>query len=192
MPLFSIKHQSMPIRPPSLGICGIIMIIFGALALMNLVTSGMGQGVLNQPQATTNPVATGMQQSQGLAQFKKMLLAPIFLTGVLGVVAGFGVLKGRNEARKAGILWAVLYFLIGVAENGAVLHFMRQVVATMPMPPAVKPEMVETVRSQLLISSQINAAFTTVFFLALAVAVIVLLTRPAVVKFCTAKPFEWE
>jgi len=190
MPLFPDKAWRMPIRPPSLGICGIIMILFGTMALMNLITAGMGQGMTSLPAASANPVTVAMRESEGLKTFRKLLMAPILLTGVLGVVAGIGVLKGSNGARKAGILWAVLYLLIGLVENGSTIHYLRQIVATMPMPPTVKPEMVETVRSQLMISSLINAGFTTVFFLALAVAMIVLLTRPAVVKFCTAKPFE--
>ncbi|MDB6075509.1 MAG: hypothetical protein JWO89_3149 [Verrucomicrobiaceae bacterium] len=180
----------MPIRPPTLGICGIIMILFGTMALMNLITAGMGQGIASQPAVSTNPVTVAMQDSVGLKMFHKLLIVPIFLTGVLGVVAGIGVLKGRNGARKAGILWAILYLVIGLAENGATIHYLRQIVATMPMPPTVKPDMVEVARSQIMISSFINAGFTTVFFLALAVAMIVLLTRPAVVKFCTAKPFD--
>lgn len=178
----------MPIRPPSLGICGIIMIIFGVMALMNLITAGMGQGTI-LPQAGANPMVVALQKDGGLEVFKKLLLLPVFLTGVLGVVAGIGALKGNNGARKAGIVWAVVYLLIGLAENGATLYYGRRAAATMDMPVAVKPDMVESVRQQVMVSSYINAGFTTFFFLVLAVALIVMLTRPAVVKFCTAKPF---
>ena len=180
----------MPIRPPTLGICGIIMILFGTMPLMNLITAGMGQGMTSLPAASANPVTVAMQDSVGLKTFHKLLIAPIFLTGVLGVVAGIGVLKGNNGARKAGILWAVLYLVIGLVENGATVHYVQQIVTRMPMPSSVEPAFAEVARRQVMMSSFINAGFTTVFFLALAVAMIVLLTRPAVVKFCTAKPFE--
>ncbi|MDB6137871.1 MAG: hypothetical protein JWO94_943 [Verrucomicrobiaceae bacterium] len=166
------------------------MIIFGTMALMNLVTAGLGQGMTSMPMASDNPLTVAMRESEGLKMFQKLLLLPVFLTGVLGVVAGIGVLKGSNGARKAGILWSTLYLLAGVADNAATMFYMRQAVAVMPMPPAVKPEMVESAKSQLMVSSLINAGFTTVFFIAMAVAVIVLLTRPPVVAFCTRKPFE--
>lgn len=180
----------MPIRPSLLGICGIIMIIFGTMALMNLVTAGMGQGMTSLPQASENPLTVAMRDSEGLKMFQMLLRAPILLGGILGVLAGIGVLRGNNGARLAGIFWAVLYLLIGVADNAATLYYVRQAIDHITMPPAVKPDMIETVKNQLMVSSQINAGFTSVFFVALAVAMIVMLTRPEVVKFCTAKPFE--
>ena len=180
----------MPIRPPSLGICGIVMIIFGTMALMNLVTAGVGQGMSAMPQANDNPLATAVQQSADFRFYKKMLLVPTLLTGILGVAAGIGVLKGREWARKAGLLWSVLYLAVGMAGSWASIACMRPVVATLPLPPSMTPEMFEAMRHSMMTSSLIAAGFTTVFFLAAAIVMIVLLTRPAVVAFCTMKPFD--
>ena len=137
-----------------------------------------------------NPVATALQQESGYQVLMKGLLVPKFLVGLLGLVAGIGVIKGRDAARKAGVIWALVYLVLGAAETAGNVYFTRAAVATMQMPPAVKPEMIAGVRAGLMNTTLIGAAFALVFVLALAIMMVVQLTRRECVEFCTAKPFN--
>ncbi len=174
-----------------LSLCAMVLILFGTMALMNLVTAQLQpEGVQTLVGKVDDPLSEAMRHSEGYAVFRKAMLVPTILAGIAGVVAGIAVLRGSELARKAGIVWAVAYLFMGFATAGANIWFGRVVIDKMEMPPAVKPEMVDSLRAGLMNSVLIGAGFTTVFVVALSVAVVVLLTRSDSVAFCTLKPFS--
>jgi len=173
-----------------LSLCAMVLILFGMMALMNLVTSeAVPESMATLVGRTDNPLSTGMQHSEAYQRFKKAMLVPTLLAGMLGIGAGIGLLQGREGARKAGIAWASIYLIMGFAAAGVNIVCARSVIDKMELPPAVKPEMEEALRTALMNSVLVSAVFTTVFVLALAVLMVVMLTRRDAVAFCTMKPF---
>ena len=173
-----------------LSLCAMVLILFGMMALMNMVTSGaLPESMATLVGKTDDPLSAGMRHSEAYQQFNRAMIVPTLLAGILGIGAGIGLLQGRERARKAGIAWAVIYLIMGFAAAGVNVVCARSVIDKMELPPAVKPEMEEALRTALMNSVLVGAVFTTVFVVALAVLMVVLLTRRDAVAFCTLKPF---
>ncbi len=183
----------MPERPPLLSLAGMILILFGAMALMNLVTTELaGQGTQTVVGEVKNPLTEALGRSQGYQWFQKVLLAPKFLIGVFGVLTGIGVVRGREFARKGALLWALAYLVLGFTETCANVSYTREAVAAITLPPTMQPAQVEAAKQGLINSSLIGAVFSLGFVLALAVALILVLTRRENVAFCRWTPAQLE
>lgn len=183
----------MPERPPLLSLAGMILILFGAMALMNLVTTELvHQGTQTVVGEVKNPLAEALKLSQGYQVFQKVLLLPKFLVGVFGILIGIGVIKGRETARKAALAWAVAYLALGLTETWTNVSYTREAAASMTLPATMQPDQIEAARQGLINSSLIGAVFSLGFVIALAVALILVLTRRESVAFCRWTPAQLE
>lgn len=183
----------MPERPPLLSLAGMILILFGTMALMNLVTTEfVAQGTQTVVGEVKNPLAEALKLSQGYQLFQKALLAPKFLIGIFGVLFGVGVIKGRDAARKGALVWAAVYLALGLAETWANVSYTREAVASMTLPATMQLDQAEAAKHGLINSSLVGAVFSLGFVIALAVALILVLTRRESVAFCRWTPAQLE
>jgi len=174
----------MPTRPSSLGVCGILLIIFGALGLIGLISSVMMvSGGWNLPGAERNPALAAMKLP-GYLFFMKVMIVPTLLGSLLGIVAGAGLLKGHEWARKGGLLWAVVKIISGLAGVWASFAFVVPMIAKMTLPPGMKPEQAEIFRATMHAAMTGGMVMAAVFAVALPVVLMVLLTRPRLAEYC--------
>ena len=161
------------------------------MTLMNLFNSELlPANMQTMVGKVDNPVDQALQALPGFVMLKKSLLLPKLLIGIVGIFAGIGILKGKEVARKIGLAWTLAYVVLGLAEPIANIGFSRIAIATMEMPKAVPLAQVAEIRDRLLNSTIIGTAFATVFVLALAISLFMLLSRRECVEFCTHKPFS--
>lgn len=164
------------------------MIVFGAFGvLMLLRTALMSSSMAGLPGADQNP-ALAIMQSPEFVTYMKVMSIPSLIGGVLGIVAGIGMLKGREWGRKSGLFWTAWQLLTGLAGIWASFTYMLPMFAKMPTPRGMKAEEAEIFRT--VMSAFMTAAIGVgaVFAIALPIVVLVLLTRPAVVAYCRSTP----
>ncbi len=181
----------MPERPALLSLCAMVLILFGAMALMNLATSMLvPENMQSLVGKVDDPFSAGLRGSESYHQLQRILLAPAAITGLLGIIAGIGLLRGSEAARKTGLAWAVIYLASGFVLAGGKIVCARAVIAALTPPDGVTAEMMQQMRDKLMKRELVEDAFTTVFVVAMSIAVVVLLTRRDSVAFCTQKPFS--
>ena len=181
----------MPVRPGSLSLCGIVLILFGTMTLMNLFkTELMPANMQTMVGPVDNPLDQALQKLPGFVELKKAMLAPKLLLGIVGLFAGIGVIKGRESSRKLALAWSLGYLVLGMAEPLANVGFSRAAIAAMEMPKAVPADQIAVLRERLFTSTLIGTGFAVVFVVVLALLLFIQLSKRECVEFCTFKPFS--
>jgi hypothetical protein len=102
-----------------LGILGTVcggIIIFGAFALLN---AAIAQAPPNEPEVQAlKDLLNSMQSIPGVVPFFAGSMVVGLILAIVLVAAGFGLLKMRNWARTASIIYAVVSILVNLASTG--------------------------------------------------------------------------
>ncbi len=160
------------------------MIIFGAFGLLGVISSVAMLSVVSQMKGVSNNPGFALMQTPQYAMFMKAMILPTLVVGGLGIAAGIGLFKGREWARKGGLVWAVLSLVTKLASLWFSYSNMAVMTSKMGSTPGMKPEQAAMVQSITSAVVPFTLALSAVFAVALPVLLLVLLTRPKVVGYC--------
>ena len=160
------------------------MIIFGAFGLLGVISSFAVLAMVSQIKGATNNPGFAVMQTPQYAMFMKAMIVPTLAAAVLGIAAGIGLLKGREWARKGGLVWAVLTLITKLAGVWFSYSNMAMMTSKMASTPGMKPEQAAMVQGITAAIVPVTLALSALFAVALPVLLLVLLTRPRVVGYC--------
>jgi hypothetical protein len=175
-------------RPPTLTVPAILFLIFEIFALFGVLSSGVMMMVSAKlPGELANPALAAMNDSPVYALYMKIMLPVSLIVGSLGIAVAIGLFKGKELARKGGI-WLSLFKVVSttiatwmtvVYVNPAMEKYMAATMAK-----AGQGQDTAMIQSTMKIASLVGAIGGTLFWLALSVAMIILLTRPSAKAWC--------
>ena len=109
-------------RPTSITVLGVLNIVFGALGFVAIIFTAVS---LMMPAGhTNNPVFEIIRNSPVLATWMKISLPLGFLSCVVSIAAGIGLLKLKGWARTLSIIYAIysiVVIVLGTAINAIFL-----------------------------------------------------------------------
>ena len=167
-------------RPPTVTVPAILLLIFEVFALFGVVSNLAMSAV---PQGEGSPFAASaalLKESPEYALYSKIATPVVAVLAIAGIATALGLFKGREWSRKAGIGLAVAKLLTTTAGTTYVHPLMEKMTATM-MTKGGDPAIMQ---STMKIAMLVGAVGGALFWLAVAIAMIILLTRKSAVVFC--------
>ena len=170
------------VRPKSLTVCGIINIILGALVLFSMI-SGLKQW-LAPSTMLGNPMMDALLKDADYLFYIKVSTLPSVLAGLVLLVAGVGLLKAREWARKMSILWAVYCLVVSpiVAWYNFTTLFPKMFAVMQKIPPFNDDKVLQIFKFSMMAFVGLSVIFAVTY----AIVLMFLLMRTKVRVFCIA------
>jgi hypothetical protein len=163
-------------------------LIFEIFALFGVLSSGVMMMVSSKMTGPmTNPALAAMNDSPVYALYMKIMLPVSLIVGSLGIAVAIALFKGREWARKGGI-WLSLFKILSTAAGtwmtlAYVTPAMEKYMAA-TMAKAGQSQETAMIQSTMKIASMVGAIGGTLFWVAVSVTMIILLTRPSAKVWC--------
>ncbi len=174
----------MPARPKSLSVAAILMLVYGAMGLMGALQSLLvSTGTLTPPGGSTSPMGAVLRSPE-YRETVRILIIPMLVGGGLALSSGIGALRGRQWGRRLGLCWGVWALIVGPV--GAWVTFSRivPILAASPAPPHMTAQQAMIFHQVMQVIIIGVSSLGVLLGLAIAITVMILLTRPQVVLFC--------
>jgi hypothetical protein len=110
-------------RPTAVSIFGILNIVFGFLALFGVSRTFGVLALQDAPDDSKNPIVRIMHEIPAYATLVKWTIPPTLLSFALLLIAGIGLLRMGEWARKLSIAYGIYAILIAIAEAAATFVF---------------------------------------------------------------------
>ena len=171
-------------RPPTVTVPAILLLIFEVFALFGVVSNLAMSAV---PQGEGSPFATSaalLNESPEYALYSKIATPVVAVLAIAGIATALGLFKGREWSRKAGIGLAVAKLLTTTAGTWMTITYVHPLMEKMTATMMTKGGDPAIMQSTMKIAMLVGAVGGALFWLAVAIAMIILLTRKSAVVFC--------
>ena len=171
-------------RPPTITVPAILLLIFEVFALFGIISN---LAMTLAPQAAGSPFATSaalLQQSPEYMLYTKIAMPIIAVLAIVGIAAALGLFRGREWSRKAGIFLAVTKLLTTSFGTWMTIKYVHPLMEQMTASMATKGTNPAVMQPAMKFAMMAGAIVGSVFWLAVTVTIIILLTRKSAVAFC--------
>lgn len=171
-------------RPPTVTVPAILLLIFEVFALFGVISN---IAMSAAPQAAGSPFAASaalLKESPEYALYSKIAMPVIALLAIVGIATALGLFKGREWSRKTGIGLALAKIVTTASGTWATIKYVHPLMEKMTATMMAKGGDPAVMQSTMKVAMFASAIIGTLFWVAVAVAMIVLLTRKSAVVFC--------
>lgn len=181
----------MQTRPPTVTVPAILFFILEAFAVVGALSNLVSVSLIAPVSLkVSNPGMVALSASPEFALYTKIVTPILILLAIGGLVTGFGLLRGREGARKAGIGLAAMKAAIAIVGSWMTLTYLGPVMEKFMAVDADKAPGMAAMNSVIKVTTIASAVGSAIFGIAIAGVFIVLLTRRSAKAFCTGQFIE--